>query len=114
MRPRGRPPPSRAAGRITRDHDVQPLEVLVGDAALRADFVHEAVDESHHVVGHIGALGVLEATLCVIALSHAAGDAAGQKQRRFSLEHVSPLPQPQQESPAHARQSPKESSSLFI
>lgn len=48
-------PPTRStsAGPITRDHDVQPLQVLVGDSTLSADFVHEAVDEPHHVVGHV-------------------------------------------------------------
>lgn len=58
---------------------MQPLEVLVGDSTLRADFVHKAVDESHHVVGHIGTLCILKSTFCVIALSHAASDAAAQE-----------------------------------
>lgn len=58
-------------GDDTRDHGVESFQVLVGHAALVADFVHEAVDETHHRVGHVRALGILKAALCVITLRHA-------------------------------------------
>ena len=66
-------------GRRTWDHGVQGLQVFVGDAALVAHLVHEAVDEAHHRVGHVRRLGVLEAALRVVALRHAARDAAPPK-----------------------------------
>ena len=60
----------------TWDHGVQGLQVFVGDAALVAHLVHEAVDEAHHRVGHVRRLRVLKAALRVVALRHAARDAA--------------------------------------
>lgn len=62
---------------------MQPLEVLVGDAALCADFVHKAVDESYHVVGHVGAFGVLKAAFGVVAVCHTASN-AGKAERPLS------------------------------
>lgn len=60
----------------TWDHAVQALDVLLGNAALRAHFVDEAGDKPDHGVGHVAALRVLKPALCVKALSDAAGNAA--------------------------------------
>lgn len=68
--------PSPACPTATWDHDMQSLEVLIGDSTLSADLVHKTVDEADHVVGHVGALGILKATFGVIAVSHTAGNAA--------------------------------------
>lgn len=75
---RATPVPSRplsAKGAPAWDHDMQPLEVLVGDAALCADLIHKAVDEPYHVVGHIRAFGILKAAFGVIAVRHTTSDA---------------------------------------
>lgn len=67
--------PLSAQGAPAWDHDMQPLEVLVGDATLCADLVHKAVDEPYHVVGNVGAFGILKAALGVVAVRHTASDA---------------------------------------
>lgn len=60
----------------TWDHAVQALDVLLGNAALRANFVNEARNKPDHWIGHVAVLGVLEPALSVEALCNAAGDAA--------------------------------------
>lgn len=60
----------------TWDHAVQALDVLLGNAALRANFVDEARNKLDHRIGHVAVLGVLEAAFSVEALCNAAGDAA--------------------------------------
>lgn len=57
-------------------HGVKGLQVFVGDPTFIAHFVYEAVDEAHYRVGHVRALGILEAAFSVIALRHAACNAA--------------------------------------
>lgn len=61
---------------ITWDHAVQALDVLLGNAALRANFVNEARNKPDHRIGHVAVLGVLEPAFSVEALCNAAGDAA--------------------------------------
>lgn len=60
----------------TWDHAVQALDVLLGNAALRANFVNEARNKPDHRIGHVAVLRVLEPTFSVKALCNAAGDAA--------------------------------------
>lgn len=60
----------------TWDHAVQALDVLLGNAALCANFVDEARNEPDHRIGHVAVLGVLEPAFSVKALCNAAGDAA--------------------------------------
>lgn len=60
----------------TWDHAVQALDVLLGDAALRAHLVDEAGNKPDHGVCRVAVLRVLEPALRVEALGHAASDAA--------------------------------------
>lgn len=80
----GKFPDATLATRYTRDHGVEGLKVLVGHATLVAHFVHKAVDEAHHRVGHVRALCVLEAALRVVALRHAPRNTGMTAKRRSS------------------------------
>lgn len=63
----------------TWNHAMQVLDVLLGDAALRAHLIYEAGDEPGRRVGDVAVLRVLEATLSIKALGHAARDAVGHR-----------------------------------
>lgn len=78
-------------------HGVEALQVLVCHATLVAHFIHKAVDKAHHRVRHVWTFGVFEATLCVVALCHAACDTAKQSKlfQHFCL-NVTALPSNQQ------------------
>lgn len=60
----------------TWDHAVQALDVLLGNAALRANFVDEARNKLDHGIGHVTVLRVLESAFRVEALRNATGNAA--------------------------------------
>lgn len=57
---------------------MQVLDVVLGDAALRAHLVDEPRDEPHHRVSNVAVFRVLESALRVEAFRDAAGDAAKQ------------------------------------
>lgn len=59
--------------------------MFVGHAAFITHFIYKAVDEAHNRVGHIRALGVLEAALRVVAFRHAASDTTRQEKRLSSF-----------------------------
>ena len=60
----------------TWNHAVQALDVLLGYATLRANFVDEARNKPDHRISHVTVLRVLESTFCVKALCNATGNAA--------------------------------------
>lgn len=60
----------------TWNHAVQALDMLLGNATLRANFVDEARNKPDHGIGHVTVLRVLESAFCVKALCNATGNAA--------------------------------------
>lgn len=63
---------------------MQVLDVVLGDAALRADLVDEPGDEPHHRVRDVAVLRVLESALRVETFRDAAGDAVVRDRRSRS------------------------------
>lgn len=69
----------------TWNHAVQALDVLLGNAALCANFVDEARNKLDHGIGHVTVLRVLESAFRVEALCNATGNAAKHMWKRESL-----------------------------
>lgn len=74
----------------TWNHAVQALDVILGNAALRANFVDEARNKLDHGIGHVTVLWVLESAFRVEALCNATGNAAKHMWKREKFKRMHP------------------------